>query len=87
MVFNYIIVFKLNGLIIRFFFCRGFAEGLPQQPAQHVRSGQRLQSLHDAKMVVYVVSKIMSHMWDNVGDYGVGTHSLSAETVGTTMHG
>jgi hypothetical protein len=23
-----------------FFVCRGFSEGLPQQPAQHVRSGQ-----------------------------------------------
>ena len=23
-----------------YFFCRGFSEGLPQQPAQHVRSGQ-----------------------------------------------
>ena len=29
----------------------------------------------------------MSRMWDNVRDYGVGTHSLSAETIGTTMHG
>ena len=38
-------------------------------------------------MVVYIVSKIMSRMCDNVGDYGVGTQSLSAETIGTTMHG
>ena len=28
----------------------------------------------------------MSRVWDNVRDYGVGTHSLSAETIGTTMH-
>ena len=42
------------------FFCRGFSEGLPQQPAEHVRSGQKLQRMHDAKMVVYIVSKTMS---------------------------
>ena len=29
----------------------------------------------------------MSRVWDNVRDYGVGTHSPSAETIGTTMHG
>ena len=28
----------------------GFSEGLPQQPAQHVRSGQKLQSLHAAML-------------------------------------
>ena len=36
------------------FFCWGFSEGLPQQPAQHVRSGQKLYELHDAK-ILYVV--------------------------------
>ena len=38
------------------FFCRGFSifsEGLPQQPAQHVLSGQKLHKLHDAK-ILYV---------------------------------
>ena len=45
-----------------FFFCRGFSifsKGLPKQPAQHVLSGQKLQRLHDAKIlyVVYFMSK------------------------------
>ena len=39
------------------FFCRGFSEGLPQQPAQHVRSGQKLQRLHDARMVAVLVGR------------------------------
>ena len=44
-------------LITVFFFCRGFSifsKGFPQQPAQHVLSGQKLQRLHDAK-ILYVV--------------------------------